>query len=335
MHSIRKWHHWRLAIIVNLGAAVVAALAFGAWRSYSSEAQARSASPGGRFYEAADDVGYVAKANAEMEARSEVDGRLIYDVVYNTGPDHFRVVPQAAQDAEACVLVFGDSFTFGVGVGNDETYAAQIVKLSDRRVAAHNFGVAGWGPHQFLAGLQSGRFQRAVRCKPTDAVFLMIPSLIWRTVGMTNYWDSKGPRYRLGDDGRPVRDGALGDDDPLNWRRWIGLTPVSREEATERTVAVIAEAMDELKRHYPGIRTHFISYRLASWADTDLSAEDLLQFEYLLRQRGITALPLEAIIPRFRFEGPDYFLAATDTHPNARAHRLIAEFILREMKAQP
>ena len=330
----RRWRQWRLAILVNLGAAVVAALTFGAWRSQSLDAP-KTASPGGRFYEAADDVGYVPKANAEMTARSEVGGRLIYDVTYNTGSDHFRVVPQAAADAEGCVLAFGDSFTFGDGVGNDETYAAQVVMLSDRRVAAHNFGVSGWGPHQFLAGLQSGRFQRAVRCKPTDAVFLMIPSLIWRTVGMTNAWDAKGPRYRLGADGRPVRDGALGDDDPYNWRRWIGLTPIGSEEATERAVAVIAEAMAELKRHYPGIRTHFISYRVASWTDTDLSPEDLTFFEYRLHQSGINALPMESIIPRFRFEARDYILSDNDTHPNARAHRLIAEFILRQMKARP
>jgi hypothetical protein len=335
MNSVNKWRQWRLAIVVNLGAAVVAALAFGAWRSQSSEASAKAANPGGRFYEAADDVGYVPKANAEMTARSEIDGRVIYDVTYNTGPDHFRVVPQAAHDAEACVLVFGDSFTFGTGVGNDETFAAQIVKQSGGKVAAHNFGVAGWGPHQFLAGLQSGRFQRAIRCKPTDAVFLMIPSLIWRTVGMTNHWDSKGPRYRLRADGRPARDGALGDDDPYNWRRWIGLTPVSSKEAIARTVAVAVEAMEELKRHYPGIRTHFISYRVASWDDTDLSDEDLTLFEYRLHQRGINALPMEGIIPRFRFEARDYILSDADTHPNARAHRLIAEFILREMKAQP
>ena len=35
------------------------------------------------------------------------------------------------------------------------------------------------------------------------------------------------------------------------------------------------EAMSELRRLYPGIRTHFISYRVASWSDTGLSSEDL------------------------------------------------------------
>jgi len=44
-------------------------------------------------------------------------------------------------------------------------------------------------------------------------------------------------------------------------------------------------------------------------------------------------LPLEAVVPRYRFAMSDYILSPTDYHPNARAHRLIAEFILREIKA--
>ena len=107
-----------------------------------------------------------------------------------------------------CVLLFGDSFTFGAGVSDEETYAAQIVMQSGGRVRPE-FRRVGWGPHQFLAGLQSGRFQRAVRCKPTDAVFLMIPSLIWRANGVTNPWDTNGPRYRLDADGRPARTANL------------------------------------------------------------------------------------------------------------------------------
>ena len=57
------------------------------------------------------------------------------------------------------------------------------------------------------------------------------------------------------------------------------------------------------------------------------------RFEETLQQRtAIIPLPLEAIISRFRFTPDDYILAPTDTHPNARAHRLIAAFILHEMK---
>ena len=329
----KTWKRWGLAVIVNLGAAVAAALAFGAWQRFQSPNNAANvAHRAGGFYELVDDVGYIPKANTRM-TRAEVEGHPTNnDVVYTTGPDHFRVVPAAAETPEACVLLFGDSFTFGDGVSDEETFAAQVVTRSGRRVAAQNFAVSGWGPHQFLAGLQSGRFQRAVRCRPTDAVFLMIPSLIWRASGVTNPWDTNGPRYRLGADGRPVRDGNLGDPDRYNWRRWIGLTPVSKGNASRLAVAVVVEAMNELKRLYPGIRTHFISYRVASWSDTDFSSEEVAGFEYDLQQAGIMPLPLEAIIPRYRFALSDYILGPNDYHPNARAHRLIAEFILREIK---
>jgi hypothetical protein len=91
--------------------------------------------------------------------------------------------------------------------------------------------------------------------------------------------------------------------------------------------------MSELKRLYPGIRMHFISYRVASWGDTDFSSEDLAGFEYDLQQAGVMPLPLEAIIPRYRFALRDYVLDLTDYHPNARAHRLIADFVLREIRA--
>ncbi len=326
----KTWKQWGLAVIVNLGAAVVAALAFGAWQRFQSLQSAPSKGQG--FYQLADDVGFIPRANVQMTARADAGGRTIYDVIYTIGPDHFRVVPEAAENSDACVLLFGDSFTFGDGVSDDETYAAQIVKRSGRRVAAQNFAVSGWGPHQFLAGLQSGRFQHAVRCRPTDAVFLMIPSLIWRASGVTNPWDPTGPRYRLGADGRPIRDGALGDPDPYNWRRWIGLNPVSKGQASRLATAMIAEAMSELKRLYHGIRTHAISYRVASWGDTDFSSEELAAFEYDLQQAGVMPLPLEAIIPRYRFALRDYVLDPADYHPNARAHRLIAEFILREIK---
>ena len=110
------------------------------------------------------------------------------------------------------------------------------------------------------------------------------------------------------------------------------MTPISKGEASRLATAVVVEDMSELKRLYPGIRTHFISYRVATWSDTGFSSEDLAAFEYDLQQAGIMPLPLEAIIPRYRFALRDYVLDPTDYHPNARAHRLIAEFILREIR---
>src|SRR5687767_10640468 len=96
--------------------------------------------------------------------------------------------------------------------------------------------------------------------------------------------------------------------------------------------AVIVEAARELRQDYPGIRMHLISFRVSSWNDVNLSVEDMLGFEYEMHRAGITPLPLEGIIPRYRFAQGDYILGAPDYHPNPRAHRLIAEFILREIQ---
>jgi hypothetical protein len=322
---------WGLAIVVNVAAALAAALAFGAWQRAQAPARAAVVSQAGDF-ELVDDVGYLPKANSQLRGGPIVNRQRIYDVSYTIGPDHFRVVPKANDTADACVLLFGDSFTFGEGVKDDETFAAQIVALSGGRVAARNLAMTGWGPHQFLAGLQSGRFQQAVHCKPTDAFFLMIPELVWRVSGFTNPWDTNGPRYQLDAGGRPVRVGTLGDPDPYNWRRWIGLRPVSKGTAKHLAIALIAEAMAELKRLYPDIRTHLILYRVASWTDVDFTVDELVQLEYELQQARLTPIPLEAIIPNYRFATQDYVLHPTDTHPNARAHRRIAQFILREIQ---
>ena len=161
----------------------------------------------------------------------------------------------------------------------------------------------------------------------------MVSSQIWWTSGSLNPWDKYGLRYRLGAGGKPIRDGNLGIPDPYNWRRWFGLTPTSKGEAMALARAVIVEATKELRRAYPDIRMHLISFRVSSWADVGLSAEDMLGFEYEMHQSGITPLPLEGILPRYRFAQGDYILGAPDYHPNPRAHGQIAEFIIREIQS--
>ena len=124
-----------LLVAINLGAAMVAVMAFGAWKRLNpdqvdqAQFQTRmegSIAVGGFFDQNIDDVGFIAAANKQVTARKMAELRVLFDVTYTTGPDHFRIVPEAKQ-AERCVLLFGDSFTFGEGVNDAETTAAQIV----------------------------------------------------------------------------------------------------------------------------------------------------------------------------------------------------------------
>jgi hypothetical protein len=326
----RHLRRWAFLAAVNIGAVVVAVLAFGIWKrsqpveSPSSATRVEGSITAG-FYEQADDVGYITRAGASVTARELIGERAIYDVAYTTGADNFRVVPKADEHPDACVLLFGDSFTFGIGVKDEETFAAKIVSKSKGLVAVRNFGVGGWGPQQFLAGLQSGRFQRAVTCKPTDAVYLMIPDHLYRTIGKSNAWDKNAPRYQLDAGGRLVRKGRLGDPDDFSWRQLIGLDRLSDSEVMELSVAIFVEGASHLRQSYPGIRFHFIS-----WHHTGPMGGDLMpDFEWRLSRVGIMPLPVEAIIPLYRYRTDDYSLDPLDTHPNPHAHRLIADFILR------
>lgn len=52
------------------------------------------------------------------------------------------------------LAVFGDSITFGYGVADEETYAAQIARLADESVDVVNAGVTGYTSHQVLRLLQ-------------------------------------------------------------------------------------------------------------------------------------------------------------------------------------
>ena len=323
-----KLRQWALAVCINFGAAVVAVVAFAVWRHFEP-APARLARIEGTiqqgFLEPADDVGFIPIANKRVTAREMAGDRQLYNVTYTIGPDHFRIVPDAPPNSESCLLVFGDSFTFGEGVNDGETYAAQIVLKGAGKIAVQNLAIGGWGPHQFLAGLQSGRFRHAVRCKPTDATFLMIPPHIYRVQGASS-WDKHGPRYRLGADGRPMRDGNFDAPSRFNWRPLLGLNPMRDDEAAELTAAVILEAVRELRNQFAGIRFHFIA-----WNNDGAPMETTRHIEDRLVAAGIIPHPIEAILPRFHYVRDNYVTDPLDTHPNVRAHARIANYVIREI----
>jgi len=140
-------------------------------------------------------------------------------------------------------------------------------------VATQNFPCQ-MGPHH--SGDTTGRFQRA-SCRPTGAMLFSSDrsgSSSLARQRRDESMDTNGPRYGW----------ALMDDRPSRypWRSrslqlaaMIGLTPIGKGEASRLARAVVVEAMSELKRLYPGIRTHFHLIRVASWSDTDFSSEDL------------------------------------------------------------
>jgi len=72
-----------------------------------------------------------------------------YDVVYDIDAAGFRVDPQAGKTGPR-VAVLGDSFTFGLGVANDETFVSRLNAGSGGRRQYLNLGVPGYSTDQEL-----------------------------------------------------------------------------------------------------------------------------------------------------------------------------------------
>jgi hypothetical protein len=318
---------WLLAGAISLLAAVAAALAFGAWKNSDFvDGQSDRLSMEGTFvngfYDQGDnkgiaDVGFIALPNKHVTAVRKLDSRVIFDASYTTGPDGFRIVPKV-DNARRCVLLFGDSFTFGEGVNDDETTAAQLVARSKGQVEVKNLGIGGWGPHQFLAGLQSGRFQRAISCEPTDAVYLMIAAHTARAAGRGK-WDRFGPMFVVDDKGRPVRAGNF-NTVGKSWRELVGFNRLTEDEEEGLSATILSEASRELERLYPGIRFHVFLW--------DGVPDGVAR---RLKDRGVSVHTIRQIIPDYSDE--KYLIAPPyEYHPKPVAYEKVADYVLGLLK---
>ncbi|MBS0519113.1 MAG: SGNH/GDSL hydrolase family protein [Proteobacteria bacterium] len=337
MDNRSRW----LFIGINVGAVVVAVAAFLLYRSLQPVPGADTTLEGTisqlPTYGLYDDVGFLPKPSQRITARRVAPGKVVYDVTYGIDANGFRVMPPNPPDPDACVVLFGDSNTFGIGVKDNETYAWQLAERGKGRVAVFNFGIGGSGPHQMLAGLQSGRYQKALTCTPTDVYYFFIVEHIGRATGRLAPWDPHGPRFRLGADGRPVRDGNFDTPPPLpvpdldegflGWRRLVyGIDGYGTREEAALTAALMVESAREIARIAPKARFHVLFW-------TMVDDQRLDQIAQTLTAAGITVDPVQRIVPDYRDHQIRYVVGREDGHPNPKTHIRIADYLWAQIVA--
>ena len=91
-------------------------------------------------------------------------GASIYKAEYTIDSNLLRETLSA--ETGPTIAFFGDSFTFGEGVNDAETLPQAFADLLGRRERVLNLGFSGYGPHQFLAELQTGRFDGVIGAQP-------------------------------------------------------------------------------------------------------------------------------------------------------------------------
>ncbi|MBS0521156.1 MAG: hypothetical protein JSR90_20810 [Proteobacteria bacterium] len=287
-----------------------------------------------------DDVlGYAPAANARVTARKLYGDKVLYDVTYTTDAHGLRVSAPALPDVHSCVLFFGDSITFGEGVEDADTYAHVVSALAADRYRTYNFGYSGYGPHQMLAALQSGRVARIVNCTPKYIYYLCIPDHAVRITGIYP-WDRHGPRFVLASDGSVVQRGHFDDDDPHGgvgawiehvlsgsriWQR-LFVQPHGPEPGDVPLLAgIVAQAARVAQERFPGS-----VFEVILWDGADERGQAI---EAALAARGIRVRRMTSLVPDFYTHSGDYLLSTHDRHPNARFHHLMGEGIAREVMA--
>jgi hypothetical protein len=234
-------------------------------------------------------------------------------------------------------LFFGDSYTFGEGVEDDETMPYRVGVLAAGRYSVRNFAFLGYGPHQMLAAIESGLVEKAARCRPRFAIVSTQYHHVLRAAGVWT-WDRHGPRYVLGEDGRAVRNGNFdSDEDPTRMLRALEKSAiastmrrrgmdVSARDATQQDVAlyraIIVESRDRLRKIWPDIRFDIIFW------DKSEAVGPYPLFDDGFESLGIAVYSVGEILPPVENWDAAYKLPR-DIHPNARAHDLMARFIVR------
>jgi hypothetical protein len=157
-----NWKRWGLAVIVNMARRQPPSPLVPA--AIQSPKYGRCFPQSRRLLRTGRRCRYIPKANAQM-TRAEVEGRrTINHVVYTPGLT-IPIVPGTGPDARSVVRRL---FTFGDGVSDEETYAAQIVKRSGRRVAAQ-ISPCQDGGRIVSGGTTIRPLSANGRCRPTDA----------------------------------------------------------------------------------------------------------------------------------------------------------------------
>ncbi len=100
------------------------------------------------LYQEDDLLGWVMRPGSVVQARKEGS----YDVTYGIDADGLRAGNRLPA-APATVHVFGDSFTFGEGVNDDETALHLLAERLAGRWNVRNYGVSGYGVAQMLLSL--------------------------------------------------------------------------------------------------------------------------------------------------------------------------------------
>lgn len=277
-------------------------------------------------------LGYGPRAKAAILAsRRRAGPEVYYDVLYRTLPSGWRVTPQR-EKAETGVVFFGCSFTFGVGLEDEQSFPYRVAEALGENFQVYNFGLPGYGGHQMLAMVENGYLDEIVkRHEKVVVYYTAIGGHDMRAVYEAVF--TRGPRYEL-ENGVAVLKGNM--NERSQWRetlyKYLGSSqlfhdllqrePPDPKAALERYSAMVSKADGIVRDQY------HLPFTVILWPDAPASEA---RFKEELTARGVRCLDLAEALPQLLKKRQEYTLHKYDHHPNAAATALVAPLLVKDI----
>ncbi len=228
------------------------------------------------------------------------------------------------------IVFFGDSFTFGLGLNDAETLPQVFADLLARKQRVLNLGFSGYGPQQFLAELQTSRFDGVIGAQPRLFIFLTAAALHVERTACKPFWARRGPRYAL-ENGHVAFKGACDEGLSQRLREWLEnmasyhlfiepyLQKVTHEDV-ELYIKILLAAVNLAKEKY-GVATLIPYMQIPYLKGTGTSDEEIVQ-----RLRDGGAMVVDVSLAKEEAAGANLSFKG-DGHPTLLANRLRASII--------
>ncbi len=265
--------------------------------------------------------------HAEMTAPTT--HALIYKADYTIDSDLLRQT-HSVQSGPAIVF-FGDSYTFGDGVQDDETLPQVFADSLDPKQRVVNLAFTGYSPQQFLREMETGRFDSIIGSNPQLFVFLTAAWHAERT-SCKAFWTPYAPRYAL-ENGVVVYKGQCNEGANLHLREWLEgsaayrmLIEPYRHQVNHGDVEVyvsVLEAAVKMAKDKYGVRTLIPFLRVPP---EYLRASGFSDDGIMTRLRNAGAIVIDASLRKEQQAGAVIGIPG-DGHPSPYANRVRAEMI--------
>ncbi len=296
-------------------------------------------------------LGYTAhKGVSHREAKFYRDKKM-YDVVYTMDAYGHRITPPYKLNRTSnkqCILFFGDSNTFGLGLNDQDTLPYRVGIRSGAGYDVYNLSFMTHGPHQMLMMLERDMINPTVNCSPGEIKYVIYQTTadhVRRAAGLRDKVDlHRGPQYVLQENGGVTYQGQIGEDRSTAekierqlsksylYRKLVGgnamYSRAYNSEDVELYLAIVGSARTRVKSQYPESEFHVLV-----WGNDTYDKNKVLLKQVLagLTEKGISLHRINDILPGSDDNKPEYFIIEFDPHPNAAANDRIAKYIVEKI----